>query len=207
MLAWSVEAALRSGLFDRVLVSTDDPDTADIAIASGAEAPFLRNAAADDSASSSSATLVALAQAEDHWQERFDVVAQLMANCPLRTAQDITDGHAHFMAKGAPAQVSCFRFGWMNPWWAAKLDGNGRPEYLFPDARLSRSQDLPPLYCPSGALWLARREVLLAERTFYAAGHLLHPMDWMSAMDIDDEDDLHMARACMALRRQPGECA
>ncbi|MBI4995419.1 MAG: acylneuraminate cytidylyltransferase family protein [Rhodocyclales bacterium] len=207
MLAWSVEAALQSGLFARVLVSTDDRKTADIAIAHGAEVPFLRNAAADDAASSSAATLVALAQAEDHWQERFDVVAQLMANCPLRTAQDIVAAHAHFMATGAPAQISCFRFGWMNPWWAAKLDDGGRPEYLFPEARLSRSQDLPPLYCPSGALWIARREALQSARSFYAAGHLLHPLDWMSAMDIDDEDDLRMARACVALRLQQGECA
>lgn len=202
MLAWSVEAALQSGLFNHVLVSTDDLQTADIAIAHGAEVPFLRDAAADDEASSSAATLVALAQAEEYWNERFDIVAQLMANCPLRTAQDIVCAQDHFDATGAPAQISCFRFGWMNPWWAATLDSGGRPDYLFPEARLSRSQDLPSLYCPSGALWLARREILQSERTFYAPGHVLHPMDWMSAMDIDDEDDLRMAHICHQVRAE-----
>lgn len=205
MLAWSIDAALASQCFDRVLVSTDDPEIADIAICHGAEAPFLRDAAADDKSSSSEATLIALAQAERHWDESYDVVSQLMANCPLRTAADIRSSIDHFAHVRAPVQISCFRFGWMNPWWAARLDAGGRPDYLFPEARTARSQDLPPLYCPSGALWVAQRDALLSSRSFYTAGHVLHPLDWMSAMDIDDEDDLAMARACFVMRRAAQE--
>lgn len=55
----------------------------------GAEVPFLRMEAADDQSPSSQATVAALIQAENHWKKKFDVVAQLMANCPLRTATDI----------------------------------------------------------------------------------------------------------------------
>jgi CMP-N-acetylneuraminic acid synthetase len=65
LLAWTVEAALHSGKFDRVLVSTDDREIADIARSFGAEVPFLRKIAAGDHASSSEATLAALQQAED----------------------------------------------------------------------------------------------------------------------------------------------
>ena len=67
LLAWSVEAALQSGQFDRVLVSTDDPEIADIARSFGAAVPFLRDSAADDMTPSSEATLAALGQAEQHW--------------------------------------------------------------------------------------------------------------------------------------------
>lgn len=201
MLAWSVRAALDAGCFERVLVSTDDEAIATIGREAGAEVPFLRDAAADDLAPSSEATRVAMLQAELHWGERYDVVAQLMANCPLRTARDIRDAVAAFDAGAAPAQISAFRFGWMNPWWAARLQVDGQPDWLFPEARIARSQDLPPLYCPSGALWLARRDDFLAGGSFYLPGHTLHPMDWMSAMDIDDEADLTMAEACIQLRR------
>ncbi|MCV0437847.1 MAG: acylneuraminate cytidylyltransferase family protein [Hydrogenophaga sp.] len=200
MLAWSVQAALDSGCFERVLVSTDDPEIAAVARQHGAEVPFLRTSAADDRSTSSEATRVALLQAEAHWNTRFAVVAQFMANCPLRTAADVRAAMNAFESRSAPAQISCFRFGWMNPWWAATLDANGGPQYLFPETRMKRSQDLPALYCPSGALWLARRNAFLEVGSFYAPGHVMEPMDWMSAMDIDDESDLRMARACMLMR-------
>lgn len=202
MLAWSVGAALDSGCFQRVLVSTDDEEIAQAAIAAGAEVPFLRDRAADDQAPSSEATRVALDQAESHWNERYDVVAQLMANCPLRDAEDIRAGVRNFDESGAPAQISAFRFGWMNPWWAVKLAPDGQPDWMFPEARQSRSQDLPPLYCPTGALWLARRDAFIEGQSFYLPGHALFPMDWTSAVNIDDEADLVMAEACLAMRQR-----
>jgi len=203
MLAWSVEAALDSGCFDRVLVSTDDAEIARVGRHFGAEVPFLRTRAADDHAPASDATRVALAQAEHHWGDRYDYVAQLMANCPLRNAQDTKDGFRAFLRSGAPAQISAFRFGWMNPWWAARISDERQPTYLFPDAHDVRSQDLPPLYCPTGAFWIAHHDQFLEAGSFYMPAHVLYPMDWMSALDIDDEDDLRMARACFALRGEP----
>ena len=200
LLAWTVEAAIHSGQFDRVLVSTDDPEIAKVAIDYGGEAPFLRTSAADDITPSSEATIVALGQAEQHWGEKFDVVSQLMANCPLRDASDISAAVRNFMDSGAPAQVSCFRFGWMNPWWAFKLNAAGGYDRMFPEAWTSRSQDLPHLYCPSGALWIARADALRAARTFYMPSHTFHELTWMSAMDIDDADDLKMAKACHLIK-------
>ncbi len=202
MLAWTVEAALESGCYQRVLVSTDDAEIAAIARDYGAEAPFLRLAAADDMASSSEATLAALGQAEAHWGEHYDHVSQLMANCPLRSAADIRDSVANFLQRRAQFQISCFRFGWMNPWWAARLDEEQRPHYLFPEARATRSQDLPSLYCPSGATWIAGCEPLRQHGSFYGPGHVLDPISWMSAMDIDDAEDLMMANACFLARRK-----
>lgn len=200
MLAWSIEAALESEAFQEVLVSTDDPEIAEIAVQYGASAPFLRDGAADDHATSSQATIVALAQAERHWGTRYDTVAQFMANCPMRTADDVRGAMAAFDAVGAPAQISCVRFGWMNPWWAARMGADGQPEAVFPEARDARSQDLPPLFCPSGALWLARRDPLLAAGSFYAPGHVFHEISWISAMDIDDREDLLMAKASFLVR-------
>jgi CMP-N-acetylneuraminic acid synthetase len=205
MLAWSIEAALASGKFAHTLVSTDDEEIAALSRAHGAEVPFLRNGAADDNASSSEATLAALAQAEQYWGEQYDTVAQLMANCPLRDAQDIVASVDHFETSGAGSQISCFRFGWMNPWWAVKLGAGGQPEHQFPEAFKARSQDLPPLYCPSGALWIARPSFLREHRTFYGAGHIFNPMPWVSAMDIDDHEDLAMAQACYLIKHAAGK--
>src|SRR5690606_40024071 len=90
MIAWTIQAAKDSGLFDRVLVSTDDQRIAEVSKTWGAEVPFLRASFADDHTPVSEATASALQQAMNHWQESYASVTQLMANCPLRTADDIT---------------------------------------------------------------------------------------------------------------------
>jgi N-acylneuraminate cytidylyltransferase len=202
MIAWTIEAALESGLFDRVLVSTDSVEVARIAEDWGASVPFLRNAAYDDHSPVSLATCVALQQCEENLNEDYDIVAQLMANAPLRTDEDIKEAMTHFIASSAPSQISCFRFGWMNPWWAVTLDSSGQPNPLFPEMQLERSQDLPALYCPSGAIWISQVEELLEHQTFYCPSHIFHPIPWQSAVDIDDEEDLIMAAVVFEMRNR-----
>ncbi len=200
LIGWTIEAALQSTHYDRVLVSTDDQEIAGVARSFGADVPFLRDTAADDITPSSEATIAALFQAEQYWGERFDVVSQLMANCPLRDAEDIKVSEQNFIKNKADSQISSFRFGWMNPWWAAKLNQEGTPEYLFPEARVVRSQDLPPLYCASGAIWIARAEALKYSNSFYTPNHSFHSLSWISAMDIDDAEDFEMAKACFLIK-------
>jgi N-acylneuraminate cytidylyltransferase len=201
MIAWTIDAALQSGMFSRVLVSTDDEEIRQVSIQAGAQVPFLRQAAFDDHSTSSEATLGALRQAEQHWGDTYTSVTQLMANCPLRHCADIQDAVSHFEQSSAPAQISCFKFGWMNPWWAVQLSPEGKPTYAFPEIRDSRSQDLPPLYCPTGAIWIASVTALKQCGTFYAPEHVFHPMHHISAVDIDDHDDLIMAQAFARLRQ------
>ncbi len=205
MIAWTIEAAINSNKFDKVLVSTDDEKIANIASNYKAEVPFLRTEAFDDLSTSSEATYSAFCQAETYWDLEFDVIAQLMANCPLRTAQDINEAISEFDISKAPAQLSCTSFGWMNPYWALKLNENGLPTQLFPGKNNYRSQNLPKLYCPTGAIWLAKRNDFLSYKSFYMPGHRFKPIDWISALDVDDESDLLMAKACLVLRNNEKE--
>jgi len=201
MIAWTIEAALESDCFDQVLVSTDSEEIAEISIKAGASAPFLRQENADDEAPSSLATISALKQAEEHWLMHFDLIAQLMPNCPLRNAAHISAAIQNFQILNISFQISCFRFGWMNPWWAVKLDAEMAPTRLFPKALNTRSQDLDDLYCPSGAIWIAGRDELIDAKTFYGPGHRFFPMDWIGAVDIDDMSDYEMALACKRISK------
>lgn len=202
MIAWTIEAALNTELFDRVLVSTDCVEIAQVAESWGASVPFLRNTASDDYSPVSLATCAALQQCAEDLGENYDIVTQLMPNTPLRTSQDICQAMDHFFENASPSQISCFRFGWMNPWWAVTLNTTGRPTPFFPEVQQKRSQDLPALYCPSGAVWIAQVSHLLAHRTFYCPGHIFYPLPWQSAVDIDDESDLMMAKAAFIMRSQ-----
>lgn len=204
LIAWTIDAALGAGIFDRVLVSTDDEEIAAISRKCGADVPFLRPAAADDSSHASAATALALGQAMQYWDETYEIVAQLMPNCPLRAAGHIRDAMDLFCRSGADFQLSCFRYGWMNPWWAVTLDEDGNPTPRFPEAMNVRSQDLPALYCPTGAIWIARAAAFLDAGTFYGPGHRFAPLSWTAAVDIDDFEDLVMARAIRKMERPRG---
>lgn len=202
MIAWTIEAAFSAGVFDRVLVSTDDPEIADIARSYGVEVPFLRHQAADDAAHASAATLAALVQVREYLREDYSIVAQLMPNCPLRGSAEIISALQRFHQCAARFQISCFRYGWMNPWWAVRLKDNGEPEPVFPRAINSHSQELGKLYCPTGAIWIAEVGALRSAGTFYGPGHVFEPMNWTSAVDIDDAEDLEMARAVWMMRER-----
>ena len=120
LLAYTVEAAVGSGLFERVIVTTDSAEIAVIARASGAEVPFLRDPTlADDITPVSRATIDVLERLGQAGQA-YEQVCQLMPNCPLRTADDVTASHRQFVATSASAQISVVRFGWQNPWWAMR---------------------------------------------------------------------------------------
>lgn len=197
MIAWTINAAKQSGLFDRVLVSTDDSKIAELSIRHGAEVPFLRKDFADDYSTVSEATASALQQATDYWKEEYSIVVQLMANCPLRTSLDIKSALSSFEKCNRSSQISCFEYGWMNPWWAAKINELGQPTNIFPEASGKRSQDLPKLYCPTGAIWISTSEALLKHKSFYSPGYVFEPISLESAVDIDDYEDLRFAKALL----------
>ncbi|MEY8200018.1 MAG: acylneuraminate cytidylyltransferase family protein [Colwellia sp.] len=195
MIAWTIEAAREAACFDRIVVSTDDEEIAAIAKEYGAEVPFLRVEKSDDYSPISEATISALKQAEQHWQESYSTVVQLMANCPIRNAYDIKNAVTNFEQISAEFQLSAFKYGWMNPWWAAKLNEDRTPQQVYPEAMTKRSQDLDDLYCPTGAIWIANASLLKKFGTFYGDGHVFEIMPWTSAVDIDDLEDLLMAKS------------
>lgn len=198
MIAWTIEAAKVSGLFDKIVVSTDDEQIADVSKQYGADVPFLRNEKADDMSPVSEATVVALKQLEAAG-ETFDDVVQLFAVCPLRNAQDIKDAYNFYIESKRNFALSCFKYTWMNPWWAIQLNEKSEGNWLNKDA-LKRSQDLPGLVCPTGAVWIADVRSLCNEKTFYGSGHVFWQMDWKRAVDVDSYDDIELAKALAVLK-------
>ncbi|HEX5436191.1 MAG TPA: acylneuraminate cytidylyltransferase family protein [Gemmatimonadaceae bacterium] len=191
-IVYTIDAAAESGLFDRIVVSTDSEEIAEIAVRHGAQVPFLRDAhLADDHTPVSLATVDALERIDA--ADEVEEVAQLMANCPLRTAADICESHRQFVWTGAPAQLSVTRFGWQNPWWAMERMSGYELRPLFSDQVTARSQELPPLFCPTGAIWWARARVLRRARSYHVPHRTGWEMPWQRAIDIDTEDDWRIA--------------
>lgn len=202
IIAYSIDAARESGLFGRVVVSTDSQEIAEVARQYNAEVPFLRDQTlADDLTPVSSATADALLRL-DPSGERFDSVAQLMPNCPLRTAGDVIESYRQFGKSVAESQISVVRYGWQNPWWAMRRNERHELEPIFKEQMTMRSQDLPELVCPTGAIWWARAVVLRRAKTFHVENRTGWEIPWYRGIDIDTLEDWAMAEVLYELRQR-----
>jgi pseudaminic acid cytidylyltransferase len=202
MMAWTIDAALQSGCFETVVVSTDDAEIAEIATRCGASVPFLRSPSLADDVTAVSAVVVDALERLDPGGTWYSAVAQMMPTCPLRTAGDVRTSRERFEQSDAPLQISVVRFVSTNPWWALKVDEAGQSVPLFPDAVGARSQDLPELFAPTGAIWWAKAPALREQRTFHGVGRTCHCLPWTSGVDVDTEDDWALADLLMRLRRR-----
>jgi N-acylneuraminate cytidylyltransferase len=204
MIAWTIEAAINTNLFDKVLVSTDSNEIADISKVFGADVPFLRNNNTDDFSTVSDATITALNQLKDFDGSSYKTVVQLMANCPLRTVENIINQVTHFEEQEVKnSLLSGFHYGMFNPWWAHSKNEKGNFERLLKDVQLNtRSQDLPELLCPSGATWISTAETLLSTGTFYSPEYKFYTINWKDAVDIDDTDDLDLAKVVYLIKNE-----
>jgi N-acylneuraminate cytidylyltransferase len=196
LIVYTIEAAIASRLFHGVVVSTDSEDIAAVARAHGAEVPFLRSAEISDDVTPVSAATTDALERLDPDGSKYQFVAQLMANCPLRTAEDLVSSHKQFSETSADTQISVVQYGWQNPWWAMRRDGTDFSlEPLFPREMTARSQDLPKLFCPTGAIWWGKTKVIREQRTFHIPGRAGWEISWQHGVDIDSPEDLAFAEA------------
>ena len=194
MIYWTIKAAKDSKIFDYIFVSTDSKKTAKISKKYGAEVPFLRTKKlSNDKISVHAVTVDSIKRLQRTLNRKFDTVVQLMPNCPFRTAKDIVMAYNFFKKKKYNFLISCTKFFITNPWWACKILKNGIVRRIFPINFKKRSQDMNLLYSPTGAIWIAKIKNLLNEKTFYGKNFRFYKMNFKSAIDIDNIEDLNFA--------------
>ena len=204
LITWTIEAARASQLLTRTIVSTDDPEIAEIARAAGAEAPFLRPAilAADDTPTLP-VVLHALEMAEKTDQP-FDAVCLLQPTNPLRTAQLIDDCIRQFISSEADTLVSVLPVpAKYNPHWVyfSDLDGSLRLSTGV-EPPISRRQDLPPAFHREGSIYLTRRRVLVELHSLYGARTIGYPVDPEWSINIDTPADWERAEQLQPVDRR-----
>ncbi|MGP0021537.1 MAG: cytidylyltransferase domain-containing protein [Candidatus Sulfotelmatobacter sp.] len=192
MMAYGVAAAVNSGLFQKVFVSSDDREIGGIAEWYGAA--FIERPpelATDTAKSIDAVTHVLRTVAERGIQPEF--ICQVLPNCPLVTSADVVEHWNDFRAGNRSFQISVVNYRCVYPEWAMAADKEGRGQWLWGSRFLTRSQDLSRAVCPTGAVWWARREELLAQNTFYGSPFHLKEIDSNRGVDIDDDEDLNLA--------------
>ena len=192
ILAWPVEAALQSGLFDTVMVSTDSDEIADTARAAGAETPFMRSAAVSGDHSTLIDVLAETVRDYDALGERFDVVCCLLATAALVRPESLRRGAELFATGRFSSVFPVVRFS--SPIQRAlRIDPEGHTVMIEPRHYATRSQDLEPAYHDAAAFYWLTREVCLARTPIFAGRAGSFEIDQAEVQDIDDEADWRMA--------------
>lgn len=193
LIAWTIETAKQCAQFDRVVVSTDDPEIREVALAYGAEVPFLRpSELATDIATSFAVGLHLLDWLKIHGGGEPRWLVQLQPTSPLRSAADITACFRLQRETKADAVVSVCPVT-HPPQWLRKLG----PKYeLLPlsDAPIPlRRQDSEPLYEFNGAVYLIDTAVFRATQSYFADKTVGYVMPPERSMDIDTVWDFQLA--------------
>ncbi|MDO7727848.1 MAG: pseudaminic acid cytidylyltransferase, partial [Loktanella sp.] len=191
MIGWSIEAAQQSGLFDRVVVSTDDAEIAETALSLGAEIPFIRP---DDLANDFTATVPVIAHAIEALALAPDTpVCCLYATAPFVQAGDLTKG-LRLLGEGASYAVALTRFDY--PIQRALRRGNdGEISMMDPAQMQTRSQDLEPAWHDAGQFYWALASTWQSDAAVFGGGARGVELPSHRVVDIDTPDDWTRAEA------------
>ena len=194
LIAWTIAAAQESGVIDRLIVSTDDPDIEKVARQYGAETPFVRPAElATDTTPSTDVVLHAVEWLEHNQGYRPTHVLLLQPTSPLRSATDIREALRLALERRADSVVSVCP-AQHHPLWMQNIDGEGHLRPFLAGREIpTRRQDLPPAYGLNGAIYLARRDWFLAHKRFYGEGTYAYVMPPERSLDVDTPWELSVA--------------
>ena len=184
IIAYSIEAALSSGLFTDVIVSTDDEEIAAVARQYGASVPFLRSAKnADDHATLADVVNEVLTQFPDQYQ----YACCLLSTAPLVTAQQLQSAYDTMISKGFKTVRPVVQFSYPIQ-RALQMNTDGTVDWFYPEYAKTRSQDLPAAYHDAGQFyWMHANEGLAPDNR----GAIIIPDT--HAQDIDSEEDWKLA--------------
>lgn len=191
ILAYSIEAAVSSGLFDEVMVSTDDEEIAGIAREYGARVPFYRSEkTANDYASTNDVLLEVLDEYEKRGQH-FELAACLYPTAPFVTAEKLRLAAERLKASDADTLIPVVRFSY--PPQRAMILREGRLVFEYPQYLDSRSQDMQPHFHDVGQFYFFYTEAFQKNRRLMVGNILPFEVPELEVQDIDNQTDWEIA--------------
>ncbi|MCX6984288.1 MAG: pseudaminic acid cytidylyltransferase [Lentisphaerae bacterium] len=191
MISYSIEAAKESGVFDRVLVSTDSPEIASIANEYGAETPFLRPPElSGDHTTTDEVLLHSLSWLNTNWGQT-DYVC-LLYSTPFARSEYIKKGLELLIGEKATTAFTVTTFPYPI-FRAMKVDGRGRMDMFWPENRLRRSQDLPEAFHDAAQFYWVDSRKYAADKHLFSSDAIPIILPRKYAQDIDTQEDWERA--------------
>lgn len=199
LIAYTIEQAKDSGLFEHIVISTDSETIANVAKEYGAEVFFKRSAEmASDTAGKLDVIKDAFKRSEEHYNRTFDYLVDLDATAPLRSAEDIINSFNQFKGNDNDNLITAMpsrRSPYFN---LVEQDKDGKV-YLSKTLNdtIVRRQDAPKSYDMNASIYIWKREVILNENTLFLEKTGLYVMPEERSIDIDTELDYQFVEFLM----------
>jgi pseudaminic acid cytidylyltransferase len=191
IIAYSIEAALDSELFEEVMVSTDDEEIAAIALKYGAKVPFMRSAKNADDYATTVDVLIEVIETYMSMGLEFENIACLYPSAPFTTSEKLKKAYSNLRSKKLDAVFPIMPYSF--PIQRSLKMNNEKLEFFYPEFENSRSQDLEKSYHDAGQFYFLNTAKLLRNRSILSqnAGGIL--ITELEAQDIDNESDWKIA--------------
>lgn len=192
MIAWPIQAAQESGIFDIIIVSTDDPEIAEVATRWGGEVPFFRPAElSDDHTATRPVVNHAIREAEALYGP-VDYVCCIYATAPFLRGSDIADGFRKLVEADSDFAFSAASFPYPIQ-RAIRITQRGRVDMFFPEHRNSRSQDLEEAYHDAGLFYWGKTEAFKQDLPTFSDHAVPIVLPRHRVQDIDTLEDWRAA--------------
>ena len=152
IIAYSIEAAIGSGIFDEVMVSTDDVEIADIAKAFGAKVPFFRSEKTSNDFATTADVISEVLDKYEKMGKSFDYACCIYPTAPFITAEKLKLAMEKLQSEGGDSAMPVVKFSF--PPQRCLVINNGSLEYKWPENMNKRSQDLEPFYHDCGQYYV-----------------------------------------------------
>lgn len=190
IIAYSIEAALQSGLFEEVMVSTDDEEIARTAREYGAKVPFMRSSESAGDYASTDDVLLEVLTAYQGQGRVFDTFCCLYPTAPFVTARKLQTAMGFLEKADSVMPVVAFSF---PPQRCVVINEAGELRMKWPEHAKTRSQDLEPYYHDCGQFYCCRTEPFLQYGTTDLPRMIPMIMSELEVQDIDNQDDWAIA--------------
>jgi len=205
LIAYTIEQALNSGLFEHVVISTDSSEIADTAKKHGGEVFFKRDdVLANDTAGKLDVIRDAFVKSEEHYGETYDYLIDLDATSPLRDTEDIKRSFAQFLTDGNHNLITAMPAR-RNPYFnLIEKDKNGQVALSKKlDSTVARRQDAPACFDMNASIYVWRRDTILNQNNIFLENTGLYVMPEERSIDIDSELDFEIVE--MLMRKKHAE--
>lgn len=200
LIAWAIDAGKKSGLLEKIIVSTDSEDIAAVARAYGAETPFMRPA---ELASDTAGEWLAWQHAVRFLQaqgDNFDIFVSLPATAPLKTPENIRNCIALYSRGDCDAVITCTEAARSPYFNMISIDDKGYSSIVIQGDKLGRRQDAPNVYDITTVAYVTSPQYILANSHLMDGKIRALKVDRICGVDIDDALDFDIAEFLMKKR-------
>lgn len=191
IISYPIEAALKSKLFNEIMVSTDDEEIAEISKMLGASVPFLRSKKNSDDFATTVDVLLEVIEEYKKLGKVFDYVCCIYPTTPFISPEKLNHSFKILIEKKAKSLIPIVRFSY--PIQRALRIENDSLQYIYPENGTKRSQDLELTYHDAGQFYWIKTDVLVNQSSMVTDNSIAYEISELEVQDIDSETDWKIA--------------